>query len=712
MNESDILSVGKELLKNGKHYDEQKIYSNVEFLREILRYHNAQYYLNDAPIISDHEYDALFRLLKMWEESYPKLKTSDSPTQRIDLSVQSELKKVPHLTQMLSLENAFSKEDLLEWEERICKFLDAGEKPNSTVELKFDGLGISAIYEDDRLVRVATRGNGEVGEDVTLNAKTISSIPLRANFSKFGAKKVEIRGEVVIKKKDFEELNFERAERGEALFSNPRNAASGSLRQLDPNITRERKLTAFFYQISYFSPEEKIPKKYSEVPKMFHELGLLSSPFFKVCSSSEAIFDAVQKIENHREDFEFEIDGAVIKIDDFDLREKIGETNRHPRWAIAYKFPAKQEITRILNVEWQVGRTGVLTPVADLEPVDIGGVQVKRATLHNMDEIEKKDFRIGDFVVIERAGDVIPKVVTPLLDRRNNSEKRIHPPKKCPACKSVVLHTQGEVALRCENVSCPAQIKARIAHFASKNALDIENLGKETSELFVEKGLVLNFSDLFTLQKSDVLALEGFQEKSVTNLFTALEEAKKKTLWRFLAALGIPLVGQRTAKDLAEKYPIFWNLTKASVEELQEIQGVGPEVALSIVNFFKTRENMEMFQKLETAGFPLSRSAEQRENTEDGNLRHFSGKIFVFTGTLKNFSREEAQEIIEKLGAKAVSSVSKNTDYVVCGENAGSKQEKAIELGVVILTEKEFSEMIGGEKTQSKQKHGERISLF
>ena len=687
MNEPEIITHGEELLAKGSSFSEQKIRSSIGNLREILRYHNRKYYLDENPLISDREYDELFQLLKKWEQSFPELRTDDSPTARIELSVQSELKKVAHLTGMLSLENAFSVDDLSEWEERIKKYLESDEQPTYTVELKFDGLGISAIYEDDKLIRVATRGNGEIGEDVTVNAKTIKSLPKNAKFSQQHGEKVELRGEVVFKKIDFDALNMMRAEREEPLFSNPRNAASGSLRQLDPNVTAERNLTAFFYQISFWEPSTSAPKEYAKIPAMLEKLGFLTSPFFRVCKSIAEVTAAIVEIERMKESFDFEIDGAVIKVSEEKFRTKIGETNHHPRWAIAYKFPAKQEITKLLQVEWSVGRTGVLTPVAHLEPIDIGGVRVARATLHNMDEIEKKDFRIGDFVVVERAGEVIPKVIMPIKERRNNAELPIVAPETCPVCGSHVMRIADEVAVRCENLSCPAQVKRRLMHFASKNALDITHLGKETVELFVDLNLIHDFSDIFRLKKEDLAELEGFQEKSVQNLLSALEEAKTRSLWRFINALGIPLVGERTAKDLAAKYPVFWNLTTASIEQLEEIEGIGPQVAESIVNFFETPENIAVLEDLEKLGFDFSQ--DRSEKTQQ-TAQIFAGKTFVFTGTLSQLGRKEAEELVESRGGKATSSVSEHTDFVVCGENAGSKKKHAEELGVKILSEEEF----------------------
>ncbi len=690
MTHNEILALGKEILQKHNLLSEQKICSKINDLRSVLRFHNKKYYMEDAPVVSDQEYDQLFRILQTWEKKYPKLKTASSPTSRIDLNVQSELKKTAHLTPMLSLDNATSAEDMQDWEDRILKFLDAKVRPTYTVELKFDGLGISAVYINDQIARVVTRGNGEVGEDVSENAKTILSIPRKAEFGSVQGETVELRGEVVMKKSDFEDVNTQRAKNEELLFANPRNAAAGSMRQLDPNITAQRRLTAFFYQISFWEPSSSEPKTYTQTNETLSSLGFLTSPFFAHCKNIAQVVSALKEIEEKKEAFDFEIDGAVIKVNERELRNKIGETGHHPRWAIAYKFAAKQEHTHILNVKWQVGRTGVLTPVANLEPVNIGGVTVARATLHNADEIQNKDFRVGDHVIIERAGDVIPKVVISLTDQRTGKEKKITIPQECPICKSKAVHTEGEVAIRCENLSCAAQIKGRIIHFASKNALDIENLGRETIKLFVDQGFLNKFSDLFYLKPEKILQLEGFQETSVQKLFDALENAKQKPLWRFITALGIPLVGNRTAKDLAENYPVFWDLVHATKEELEGIDGVGPEVSDSIVNFLNTTENIQMFEQLEKIGFKLSEKQETKKTSGA-----FVGKTFLFTGTLNTMARRDAQELVENLGGKAISSISKNTDYLICGKNAGSKKQKAEELGVRILSEEKFLEAMG-----------------
>ncbi len=710
MDEKEALSAGEKILLEEEQYDELIICSQIDILRDIMRFHNKKYYIDDAPLVSDQKYDQLFRLLQKWEEKFPHLRSDDSPTRRIDLTVQSELRKVKHLTPMLSLENAMTEEELREWEIRLMKYLPDDEKPTFTIELKFDGLGISAIYEHSKLRRVATRGNGEIGEDVSENAKTIHSIPLSAQFSKYGAETVEIRGEVVIRKKDFEELNAERAKKNEMLFSNPRNAASGSIRQLDPKITAGRKLTAFFYQLSYFEPPGKAPDSFTDTLSMLGNLGFLTSPFLRHARLLEDVITAVREIGKKREEFEFEIDGAVIKVNEEILRKKIGSTAHHPRWAVAYKFPAKQEISKIEDVEWQVGRTGILTPVAHLTPVDIGGVTVSRATLHNADEIEKKDFRIGDEVYVERAGEVIPHLIAPLPERRTGKEKLILSPDSCPVCESRIVKIGDEVAIRCENLSCPAQIAGRIAHFGSKGGLDIDHLGKETSELLVQRDLVQNFSDLFSLSEESLLSLEGFQEKSATNLLRALEDAKSAPLWRFIAALGIPNVGVRTAKDLAINFPIFWNMADALEESLMEIDGIGPEVAKSIFSFLHTPENRKTLEILEKTGFPLSRKISSE--SVGGKL---TGKIFVFTGTLSLLGRDEAKESVEKLGGRTSSSLSQNTDYLVSGDNPGSKHEKARELGVAILTESEFLALVGGKKsspTKRKTKAAEKLPLF
>ncbi|MEI7511024.1 MAG: NAD-dependent DNA ligase LigA [Candidatus Peregrinibacteria bacterium] len=722
-----------EILKQSSHFlslqnqniSEPQKSQEIEPLREVLRFHNAQYYLHDAPLISDQEYDQLFHLLKKWEEESPNLKTIDSPTARINLPVASVLQKAPHEVPMISLENAFTEKDLENWETRLKKFLPENAEPTYIVEPKFDGLGISLVYEkrEDNpgrifLTRAVTRGDGEIGELVTENAKTIASLPL--SFA-LDAEKMEIRGEVVMKNADFSALNERRQKSGEPLFSNPRNAAAGSLRQLDPNITADRKLSVFCYELPIFTAESgenrfSGDKKYSAVLNFFEELKIPHPPYYQKCQSLAEIKNAIAEIGHLRESLDFEIDGAVVKVDEYALRTHAGETGHHPRWAIAFKFPALRVITTVESVEWQVGRTGVLTPVAHLTPVDMNGVTVSRATLHNIDLITEKDIRIGDRVHLERSGDVIPHILFPVVETRTGQEIPISAPTHCPACFTAVEKTEGEVAIKCPNPNCTNAFIERLKHFSSKKAMNIDGLGKELAADLVLSGKVKSLPDLYFLKISDFLELEGFQEKSAQNLFSAIQNTKTVPLSSFLNALGIPLIGERTAKVLAQNFPELDSLKSATVEDFAHIKDIGEKTAQGLFSFFHEEETVELLQIFtEEVGISFIKSVRAE------NLNHpFFGKTVLFTGTLEHFSRDSAQEMVEKSGGKPVTAISAHTDFLVCGKNAGSKKAKAEALGVKIISEQEFLEIVGENfgdhkkesEPESKNGTAEALSLF
>lgn len=688
MQTPEFLTLGQELLRLGKEASKDEIKKQMETLREVIRFHQRQYYLEDAPVISDVEFDALYHLLVAWEEAFPELKTPDSPTTRAGVELQSALEKVEHAIPMLSLSNAFSLEDLQDFETRIQNILKKEQEEAVSLEyfleLKFDGLGVSLVYEDGFLQMAKTRGNGEVGENITENAKTLQSIPLSIPH-KEGV--VEIRGEVVMRKKDFAELNETRKENGEAEFVNPRNAAAGSIRQLDPNITARRPLR--FYGFEVFINGKKTPLgTQSGGEQALQQWGFLTSPMARVFPSIAKLHATIQQIEQERHDFPFEVDGAVIKVEDIGLHELLGATGHHPRWAIAYKFPAIQVETTIKEVVFQVGRTGVVTPVAVLEPTKLEGVLIQRATLHNFDEIEKKDFRVGDKAILERAGDVIPHLIRPLPEKRQGGEVPIHIPKACPICSGEVNKKEGEVALRCTNEHCPAQVQGKVEYFVSKAGMDIKHLGPERIELFFAHGLLQDIADLFFLEKKDLLRLPLFKEKAAENVLQSIEKAKKKPLWRLLSALAIPLVGPRTAKVLEQEFTHLHRIMSATAEDFEAIHDIGPHVAKSLADFFQKEKNRAILQRIEASGVNVELQSQQSYESP------LSGKRVVLTGSLETLSRDEAKELLEQMGAKVVGSVSQKTDYLLCGAEAGSKKAKAEELGIPLLSEQAFLEML------------------
>jgi DNA ligase (NAD+) len=654
-----------------------------------IRQHDHQYYVLDDPTVSDAEYDILMRRLEKLESEHPELVRPDSPTQRVGGKPLDQFKKHKHGQPMLSLANAMDETELRAFDERVHRF---AEIPDETpleyfAELKFDGLSLSVTYVRGELHSASTRGDGEVGEDVTLNVRTIRSIPLRLN-TKNPPEKIEIRGEVILRTEDFQALNQQQERAGLKIFANPRNAAAGSLRQLDPKITASRPLRAFFYGYGLVEGFQ-LPQSLFEYEELLQSWGLPTGAWRAKCLGPDEVIQFYKGIELQRTSLPFDIDGVVVKLNRRDLLDRTGFVARSPRGMIAFKFPPQQSITLVEDIQVQVGRTGALTPVAIVTPVNVGGVVVRRATLHNQDEIDRKDIRIGDHVAIQRAGDVIPEVVEVLKDRRRGDERRFQIPDFCPVCGSAVEKPDGEAVARCLGRNCTAKLKERLRHFVMKDALNVDGLGERVVEQLVDAGIVKRLPDLFDLRKEDLLSLEGFADRSATKLLNALDAARTPELDRLIFALGIRHVGATTAKALARKLGSITKLSYASVETLLEIDGVGAEVAGSVAEYFLDSERADEVRELLERVTP----SEVQAPPTDGIL---TGKTFVLTGTLTQFGRDEATRLIEAKGGKVSSSVSKKTDYVLAGAEAGSKLEKAQALGVTVITEADFRALIGG----------------
>ncbi|MHC1582231.1 MAG: NAD-dependent DNA ligase LigA [Candidatus Syntropharchaeia archaeon] len=657
----------------------KEIKERIEKLRKEINRHNYLYYVLDSPEISDAEYDRLMRELEELERKYPEFITPDSPTQRIGAPPLEEFKTVEHRIPMLSLSSLFSEEEVRDFDRRIKNLLDT-EKVEYVAEPKIDGLAVELVYENGIFTIGSTRGDGYRGEDITQNLRTIRSIPLRL-LTDNPPSLLEVRGEVYMPIEEFRELNRKIEEEGGKPFANPRNAAAGSVRQLDPSVTASRPLNIFVYGVGVV--EGVSWKTHWEVLKSLSELGFRINPNIRLCKDISDVFDFYEWLKEERERLPYEIDGMVVKVNDLSLHEKLGTTARSPRWAFAYKFPPRQEYTRIKDIVVQVGRTGALTPVAILEPVEIGGVRVSRATLHNEDEIRRKDVRIGDMVIVERAGDVIPEVVGVMKSKRTGKEREFTMPSTCPVCGGEVM--KEEAVARCINPSCPAQLKERIRHFASKGAMDIEGLGPKIIEQLVENNLISDAADLYFLKKEDLLKLERMGDKLAENILGSIEKSKNTTLSRLIYALGIRHVGERIASILAEHFKDLENLKNAKYEDLIEIPEIGPEIARSIISFFAQEGTKRLLKKLGEAGVTYEKEEKKEEILK--------GKIFVFTGKI-SMPRDEAKRIVESLGGRVTSSVSKKTDYVVVGENPGSKLEDARRLGIKILSEEEFRRMV------------------
>ncbi|MEW6431726.1 MAG: NAD-dependent DNA ligase LigA [Myxococcota bacterium] len=658
----------------------------VKELKEQLAHHDYRYYTLDAPEISDASYDALMRELKALEEQHPELVTPDSPTQRAGGAALDKFARVTHRQPMLSLANAFSEEDFQEFDERIRKSLGV-EVVDYTCEPKMDGLAIELVYEGGEFVQGSTRGDGVIGEDVTANLRTVRNLPLKLRGGDL-PKLLEVRGEVFIRSADFEKMNARLLAQGEEPFVNPRNSAAGSLRQLDPKITASRPLSLFVYEVGVV--DGKTFTSHREKLDWLASVGLPVNPRRYDKQGVAGVKEAYEALLKERHDLPYEIDGLVVKVDDLDARARLGQVSKSPRWAIAWKFPPEEMEATVEDIRVQVGRTGAITPVAWLKPVFVGGVTVSRATLHNEDELRRKDVRIGDQVFVRRAGDVIPEIVKVITSKRTGTEKEFVFPAECPVCGSKVEKEEDGAIARCTGKHCPAKLAGRIRHFATRSAMDIEGLGEKLCEALVDAGKVKSVADLYRLGVGELMTLERMGEKSAQNLVEAIAKSKRTTLRRFIYALGIPEVGEATAKALADHFRDVTKLMGASIDELQAVRDVGPEMARAIHGYFEDADNRAVVEALLAAGV----TPEPPEAPADGGA--FAGKTVVLTGTLATMTREAAKEAIERRGGKVSGSVSKKTDFVVAGEEAGSKLKKANELGVKVLTEAEFQALLDG----------------
>jgi DNA ligase (NAD+) len=655
-------------------------------LKEAIEYHNYRYYVLDNPEISDAEYDQMMRELEKLEADYPELYDSNSPTQRVGAPPLEEFETVTHTIPMLSLANGQNEIEVREFDQRVRRFLGMDGDIAYVAEPKLDGLAVELVYEGGNLIIGSTRGDGVNGENITQNLRTIKTIPLTLIRKEVPVpERLEVRGEVYMEIEGFRELNKRREALGEPLFANPRNAAAGSLRQLDPNITASRPLNIFCY-----GPGEVAGYSFKTHWQFLNTLphwGLRVNPLIKRCRNIDEAIGYYDEISQEREALPYEIDGVVIKADQLDLQSRLGVISRNPRWALAYKFKPKQETTRVVDIIPQVGRTGAITPVAVLEPVRVGGIEISRATLHNQDEIDKKDVRIGDTVIVQRAGDVIPEVVKVMESRRVGRERRYHIPDTCPVCGADVVRLENEAAHRCIGLSCPAQLKGRIKHFASKRAMDIDGLGDKLVAQLVDKGIIKDVSGLYRLSKEDLVALERMADKSAQNILNAIEGSKKKPLAKFIYALGVRHVGEHLSEVLAKELKSLTNFFHVTEEELLAAREVGPELAQSVVRFFRDQGNREVMGKLQEAGLTIVEPGV-------GEMAKLKGLTFVFTGALESFTRDEARDLVESFGGKTASRISKKVDYVVVGSDPGSKYDRARELGIPVLTENQFREMV------------------
>ncbi len=663
----------------------------IQQLSDELKYHDHRYYVLSDPEITDLEYDMLYKELERLERENPELVLPDSPTRRVGSDLENEFKPVLHNYPMLSLANTYNEEELFDFDRRVRESLPPGEKVEYVVEYKIDGLSVSLRYQNCMLVTGATRGDGVTGEDVTANVKTIRSIPLSVDSSNFSSEadgNFEVRGEVYMEKAVFEGLNLERQKKGEKLFANPRNLASGTLKLLNPADTAKRPLQIFTY---YYLSNVSSHKTQHENLKFLSKLGFRVNPNHALCNSIQEVLNFCKELEEKRDNLPYEVDGVVIKVNSFRHQELLGSIAKSPRWACAFKFKAKQAKTRLNDITWQVGRTGAITPVAELEPVFLAGSTISRATLHNFDEITKKDIRRGDTVIIEKGGDVIPKVVSVVIEERGANTKPETAPLTCPVCGSGVFRPENEAAYYCENGECAAQVKGRIEHFASRGAMDIEGLGTSIIDQFVDAGYLKTYADIYRLKEKEreLKSIERFGEKSIDNLLNSIELSKNKPFHKVLFAIGIRYVGAGAAKKLADHFVSLERLMQAGEAEITEVYEIGEAIARSVVKFFSDEHNLHLVSDLREFGLQLE--GEQKKVAVDN---FFKNKSFVLTGTLSSMKREEAAERITNLGGKSVSSVSKNTDFVIAGESAGSKLDKAQKLGVGILTEEEFLEKL------------------
>jgi DNA ligase (NAD+) len=659
--------------------NKKEVEKEIKKLRREINHHNYKYYVENNPVISDYEFDLLLKKLENLEEKYPDLITIDSPTQRVGELPIEGFKTEKHKIPMLSLANTYNDDELRDFDKRVQK--NVGEV-SYIIEPKIDGAGVTLLYEKGVFIRGTTRGDGIKGDNITHNLKTIHSIPLKLETIKFD--ELEVRGEVFMTKSGFKKYNDELIKKNEQPFANPRNAAAGSLRQLDPKIVSTRPLDIFIYLISF---PEKSFKTYEKSLEYLRKSGFKINPLSKKVKDIEEAIKYCKKLESFRDSLDYDIDGAVLKVNSIEKQIILGSTTKNPRWAISYKFSAQQATTKLLNIDVQVGRTGTLTPVAILEPVQIGGVTVSRATLHNFDELKRKDIRIDDKVLVERSGDVIPQVVKSIPDKRTGIEKQLDIPNKCPVCNTPVNKIEEEVAVRCPNKMCNARLKWRIKYYASRDAMDIDHLGISTVDKLIEKKLIDNISDIYFLKIEDILTIEGFKEKSAQNLINSINKSKQMNLSKLIYGLGIRHVGKYAAQIIAAKYQNIDKLLNTTVEDLLEIDGLGEKSAESIVTFFANEENIHLINRLKEAGVKTKDEISNKEQL-------LNGKKFVFTGTLKNLTRTEASDLIKEKGGIITSSIGKTIDYLVVGENPGSKYEKAKKMKTKIIDEKELQNLI------------------
>ncbi|HEY5463094.1 MAG TPA: NAD-dependent DNA ligase LigA [Hanamia sp.] len=683
----DLQNLTNTLLKNG---------GSIAQLREVLHFHEYRYYILNDPLISDTEYDRFFKKLEKLENEDLSLVTPDSPTQRVGNSLNTDFVTVPHLVSMLSLENSYNPDDLIAWDNRLKTLVDR-QKVSFSVEPKYDGASISLIYENDLLVRGATRGDGSAGDDITTNIRQIGSIPLSAKFSEYGIKKIEIRGEVLLNKENFKKYNESLSEEGLAPLANPRNAAAGSLRMKDPSAVRKRKLEAILYHVSFIELNKKGLEKYPELLNTHSGiLQMLSDCGFRTPVNEKKVFNDIQDVvnfclgfETKRDELPYEIDGMVVKVNEIEIQQQVGSTTHHPRWAIAYKFKARQATSKLLNVEFQVGRTGSITPVAKITPVPIGGVTVTSVSLFNEGIIEEKDLRLGDTVIVERAGDVIPYIVKPLTELRTGKEKKIVFPTRCPVCDDPLIKPEGEAVWRCVNINCEAQVVERIIHFVSKDAMDMKTFGEANVRKFYAEKIISTIPSIYSIDYHKIASLEGFKQKSIDNLKSAIENSKTQNLNRLIYGLGIRYVGETTAKTLAKSVDTIFDLKKFSLENLMQLKDIGDKVAESVFSFFHNGDNIKMLEELADKGININGD---KTIPASGKL---SGLTFLFTGTLPTLKRSAAEKMAEDNGGKLLSSVSSNLNYLVTGDAAGSKLDKAKKIkSIKIINEEDFLNMI------------------
>ena len=674
----------------------QKITADIEELRNVLRFHENRYYVQNDPLISDTEYDSLYKMLEKFEQENPSVITKDSPTQRVGAGLIKDFPKRQHLVPMLSLENSYNADDLYDWDRKVRE-LSGLQTIEYCAEPKFDGASISLIYEDDFLIRGTTRGDGETGDDITPNIKQIKTLPLSAAFSSYGIQQIEIRGEVLLNKNNFKKYNDKLMEEGTPPLANPRNAAAGSLRIKDTKEVGRRNLEAFLYHVSYIintnDKQQTInvePTTHSGMLQMLWQFGFRSPKNeMKIVQGIDGIIKHIQDFEALRDTLPYEIDGMVIKVNDLTLQDKLGMTSHHPRWAIAFKFKARQATSKLIGVEFQVGRTGAVTPVAKIEAVQVGGVTVTSISIHNEEYIKEKDLKLGDAILIERSGDVIPQIVKSLPELRTGKEKNIIYPKNCPVCHDELYKPEEEAVWRCVNINCEAQVAERIIHFVSKDAMDIRSFGEANVRKFYQMGLLKDVPSVYHLSFDKIKTLEGFGTKSIENLVQAIEASKSQPLHRLIYGLGIRYVGETTAKTLAQSVKNIFDFSSFTEEELKQMDDVGIKVAKSIYEFFRNKDNIEMLKKLQEAGLVMEA---QKNSFTAGNL---SGQTFLFTGTLLQLKRSDAEEMVESNGGKIVSGVSSKLNYLVVGDDAGSKLEKAKKIpSIKILSEQDFLKML------------------